>query len=121
MPAIELVQFQQSMAAFLTTRLRNLTSAMRHAENHSSDFVKNLLKATYYDATLDALAQEVPEMAQDRVFSAASRIYELLAEKWNLSTRSEQLSKARDEFLSEVKDWEPGVKRLFGVIPGLGG
>ena len=119
MPAIELVQFQQSMSTFLTTRLRDLNAAMRRAENRSSDFVKNLLKATYYDATLDALAQEVPEMAQDRVFGAVNKIYEVLAEKWDLPTRFEQMSKARDEFLSEVKEWEPGVKRLFGLIPGI--
>ena len=119
MPAIELFQYEQAMTAHLTHRLNDLENAIRGAQNKSADFVRTLLTSTFYDSTLDEIARDLPNATEDVLWGAVAKLHSILSVKHGMEERFHRLVSARESFLERVDEWEPGLKRLFGFIPGL--
>src|SRR5262249_33394035 len=53
---VEFSQYQQAMAKYLTSRLKQLTLRIRRVHNPSPAFVRTLLKAMFSNTALDSLA-----------------------------------------------------------------
>jgi hypothetical protein len=119
---VEFFQFQQAMAKYLTNRLKELTLSIRKAQNQSPALVRTLLKATFYNENLDQLASNLSARGGAWEFYGPEvKIHGILTVKHGMEKRFQDLAAARESFLAKVDSWEPGLKRLFGLVKSLGG
>lgn len=91
---------------------------MTRAQNISKNFVKNLLKVTYYDDRFYTLAADLKTI--NCFYSRDEILYAHLAKLLGLDKELARLDAAANRFISQVESWSPSISKFADLLKSIG-
>ncbi|MBT1077065.1 hypothetical protein [Geobacter grbiciae] len=113
--AVELVRSHRLLAQVLTEMFQKSNLAMTRARNLSKDFLKNMIKTTFYDDRLFTLALDIPSV-QTSIYGRDKAILNYLANIMSLKESEVAMEAEAAKFEGKVKDWKPTILCLTDLL-----
>lgn len=124
---IEFARMEKFSLDYMTGVFENVSLQITKSNNRPKEFVKNLIKLSFYNDTFVTYRYDLP-LLSEKIYGTKAGIYDMAAEALETEKAWERFDNAYNDFIEKVEEWKPKamsvvdfVKECMSFIPSGGG